>query len=46
MRILYEQDAEAAQEIICHESIETTHQSYREQNVIERRDRLERALDE
>lgn len=28
------------------EEIETTHESYREQNVIERRERLERALDE
>jgi integrase len=43
---LYAQDAELAQELLRHESIETTHQSYREQNVIERRDRLEQALDE
>ena len=43
---LYAQDAELAQELLRHESIETTHESYREQNVIERRDRLERALDE
>ena len=42
---LYAQDAELAQELLRHESIETTHQSYREQNVIERRDRLEQALD-
>jgi integrase len=43
---LYAQDAELAQELLRHESIETTHESYREQNVIERRDRLERALNE
>src|SRR6056297_3326363 len=43
---LYAQDAELAQELLRHESIATTHQSYREQNVIERRERLERALDE
>ena len=43
---LYAQDAELAQELLRHESIETTHESYREQNVIERRERLERALDE
>jgi integrase len=42
---LYAQDAELAQELLRHESIETTHESYREQNVIERRERLERALD-
>ena len=28
------------------EEIETTHESYREQNVAERRERLEQALDE
>jgi len=43
---LYAQDAELAQELLRHESIETTHESYREQNVAERRERLERALDE
>ncbi len=43
---LYARDAELAQELLRHESSETTHESYREQNVIERRDRLERALDE
>jgi integrase len=43
---LYAQDAELAQETLRHESIETTHESYREQNVIERRERLEQALDE
>jgi len=43
---LYAQDAELAQELLRHESIETTHESYREQNVIERRERLEQALDE
>jgi len=43
---LYAQDAELAQELLRHESIETTDESYREQNVIERRERLERALDE
>ena len=42
---LYAQDAELAQETLRHESIETTHESYREQNVIERRERLEQALD-
>ena len=41
---LYAQDAELAQELLRHESIETTHESYREQNVAERRERLERAL--
>jgi len=39
-------NAELAQELLRHESIETTHESYREQNVAERRERLERALDE
>ncbi len=43
---LYARDAELAQELLRHESSETTHESYQEQNVIERRDRLERALDE
>ena len=43
---LYAQDAELAQELLRHQSIETTHESYREQNVAERRERLERALDE
>ncbi|ELZ21151.1 XerC/D-like integrase [Halosimplex carlsbadense 2-9-1] len=43
---LYAQDAELAQETLRHESIETTHESYREQNVIERRNRLEQALNE
>jgi len=43
---LYAQDAELAQETLRHESIETTHESYREQNVIERRERLEQVLDE
>jgi integrase len=43
---LYAVDAELAQELLRHESIETTHESYREQNVIERRDRLERILNE
>ena len=43
---LYAQDAELAQELLRHESIETTHESYRKQNVAERRERLERALDE
>ncbi|ELZ19683.1 XerC/D-like integrase [Halosimplex carlsbadense 2-9-1] len=43
---LYAQDAELAQETLRHESIETTHESYREQNVIERRKRLEQLLDE
>ena len=42
---LYARDAELAQELLRHESIETTHESYREQNVIERRERLEQALD-
>jgi integrase len=41
---VYETDAELAQELLRHESIETTHQSYREQNVIERRERLENIL--
>lgn len=41
---LYAQDAELAQEILRHESIETTHESYREQDVIERRKRLEEVL--
>jgi integrase len=41
---LYAQDAELAQELLRHESIETTHESYREQNVVERRDRLEEVL--
>jgi integrase len=41
---LYAQDAELAQELLRHESIETTHESYREQNVIEQRERLEQAL--
>ncbi|WP_245903127.1 hypothetical protein [Salinigranum rubrum] len=40
----YAQNAELARELLRHESIETTHKSYREQNVIERRERLERAL--
>ncbi|WP_436927569.1 tyrosine-type recombinase/integrase [Halosimplex amylolyticum] len=43
---LYAQDAELAQETLRHESIETTHESYREQNVIARRKRLEQVLDE
>ncbi|QLH82060.1 tyrosine-type recombinase/integrase [Halosimplex pelagicum] len=43
---LYAQDAELAQETLRHESIETTHESYREQNAIERRERLEQALNE
>jgi len=43
---LYAQDAELAQETLRHESIETTHESYREQNVIERRERLEQVLNE
>jgi integrase len=43
---LYARDAELAQELLRHESIETTHQSYPEQNVIERRERLEQVLDE
>jgi integrase len=43
---LYAQDAELAQETLRHESIETTHESYREQNVVERRERLEQALEE
>ena len=43
---LYAQDAELAQETLRHESIETTHESYREQNVIERRERLEQVLKE
>jgi integrase len=42
---LYARDAELAQETLRHESIETTHESYREQNVVKRRDRLERVLD-
>ncbi|WP_236639715.1 tyrosine-type recombinase/integrase [Salinigranum halophilum] len=43
---LYAQDAELAQELLRHESIETTHESYREQNVLKRRDRLMRLLEE
>jgi integrase len=43
---LYAEDAELAQELLRHESIETTHESYREQNVLERRDRLHEVLDE
>jgi integrase len=43
---LYAQDAELAQELLPHESIETPHESYREQNVIKRRERLEQAGDE
>jgi integrase len=43
---LYAQDAELAQETLRHESIETTHESYREQNVIKRRERLEQVFDE
>ena len=41
---LYAEDAELAQELLRHESIETTHESYREQNVVERRERLEDVL--
>jgi integrase len=43
---LYSRDAELAQELLRHESIETTHQSYREQNVLKRRERLEQLLDD
>jgi integrase len=43
---LYARDAELAQELLRHESIETTHESYREQNILEQRDSLERALNE
>lgn len=42
---LYAEDAELAQELLRHESIETTHESYREQNVLERRERLHDILD-
>lgn len=41
---LYAQDAELAQELLRHESIETTRESYPEQDV-ERRKRREQALD-
>ena len=41
---LYEQDAELAQELLRHESIETTHESYREQNIRQQRERLEDIL--
>lgn len=41
---LYETSAELAQDQLRHESIETTHESYREQNVVERRSQLEDAL--
>lgn len=43
---LYARDAELAQEALRHESIETTHESYREQNVLERRERLKQVLAE
>jgi integrase len=42
---VYAEDAELAQELLRHESIETTHESYREQNVAERRDRIQDVLD-
>jgi integrase len=42
---LYAEDAELAQELLRHESIETTHESYREQNVLERRERLHDILE-
>jgi hypothetical protein len=34
------------QELLRHESIETTHQSDREQNVVEQRERLKKILNE
>ncbi|WP_435362369.1 tyrosine-type recombinase/integrase [Haloarchaeobius sp. DFWS5] len=43
---LYAVDAELAQETLRHESIETTHESYRKQSVAERKKRLEDILDE
>ncbi|MFC6728558.1 tyrosine-type recombinase/integrase, partial [Natronoarchaeum mannanilyticum] len=43
---LYAADAELAQETLRHESIETTHDAYREQNAVERRERIEDVLDE
>ncbi|MFB6177195.1 MAG: integrase, partial [Halobaculum sp.] len=42
---VYAEDAELAQELLRHESIETTHEAYREQNVAERRDRIQDVLD-
>jgi len=42
---LYAADAELAQETLRHESIETTHDAYREQNAAERRERIEDVLD-
>lgn len=42
---LYAQDAELPQELLRHESIETSYESYREQNVTKRRERPEQALD-
>jgi integrase len=42
---LYATDAELAQETLRHESIETTHDAYREQNAVERRERIEDVLD-
>lgn len=42
---LYAADAELAQETLRHESIETTHDAYREQNAVERRERIEDVLD-
>lgn len=43
---LYAADAELAQETLRHESIETTHDAYREQSAIERRDRIQDVLEE
>jgi integrase len=43
---LYAEDAELAQELLRHESIETTHESCRQQNVLEWRDRLQGILGE
>jgi integrase len=42
---VYAEDAELAQELLRHESIETTHEAYREQVVAETRDRIEDVLD-
>ncbi|MEZ3117708.1 tyrosine-type recombinase/integrase [Halobaculum sp. MBLA0147] len=42
---VYAEDAELAQELLRHESIETTHQAYREERVAETRERVQDVLD-
>lgn len=42
---IYEESAELAQEALRHQSVETTHESYREVNVEETRRRVEAILD-